>query len=149
MTDTRLTPKQKKAAKLRAGGQPHEAIASAVGVTKRTVERWQSKGLLPELPKNGNGNGAMTLTEARTRKESALARLRELDVELREADYIPRAEYKQDARDFGARVREQLLAWPGRVAAEIAADLDVDASLVGSTLEGYVRRLLTDMADGL
>ena len=62
---------------------------------------------------------------------------------------IPRAEEKNAGRvfDLARQERDSWQNWPPRVAANIAADLGVDAHLVEKTLEKYLRVHLETLAE--
>ncbi len=98
---------------------------------------------------NGSDPDSWTLSEARRRKEIELALARRLS-RLRDAgDLLERADVERAQADVARRVREAILSWPGRVAAEVAADLEVSAGDVAAVLEPHVRELLESLRDHL
>lgn len=151
MTVTRRNAKHEKAARLRAEGHAHDSIADAVGVTVRTVERWQSKGILPDPPStngNGNGNGeAMTLTEARTRKEAALAGLREIELRRQRESLVDRDEAELFVRDHARRMRLAFEGFADVHGPRIAGELGTDTGATALALAAEVRAFLTNFSE--
>lgn len=137
-----------RASAMLAAGHSHSAVADEFGVTERTVRRWVADGKVAAdvAPPESEGE-EVKLAEARRRKEVALAELRELQVRQQRGELLGADEVASGEREIAHRVKTSLLAWPGQVSANLAADLGVDAGPVGAALERYVRRLLEDMAD--
>lgn len=109
----------------------------------------------PEPSTNGNGkppeedSGDWTYSEAKRRKEIELALKHRIAREEKEGRLVDREEERREQYAVARQVREALLSWSGRVAAEMAVDLGIEASDLGAVLEGYVRRFLNDQADEL
>lgn len=143
-------------------------LARVFGVSVRTVQRWGSEGLdetrvaggaTYDLPsavawyaerhvEQANGDASPdAYAEARTRKELALARLRELEVGQREGRLLDADSMVEAHREIAHRVKTAVMSWPAKMATDLAADLGVDPSDVGAALDGYVRHLLIELAD--
>lgn len=88
-------------------------------------------------------------SEAQRRKEIALAQKHELDFRQRAGELMPKDEVKERVNDLLVSLRQAFVAWPGRVAAEIAADLEVEPSRVAAVLEVHVRKMLDHSAENL
>lgn len=136
-----------RASALLAAGHSHSAVADEFGVTERTVRRWVADGKVTADVEPPADDGEVSLAEARRRKETALAELRELQVRQQRGELLDAEAVAAGQRETAHRVKTAFLAWPGQVSASLAADLGVDPGPVGAALEGHVRRLLEEMAD--
>jgi transposase len=148
MTDTR----HQQAARLRAEGATHAEIADAVGVSTRTVERWQGKGLLPDPPdgpdasKNGDGP-EWSLTEARRRKEIELALKHKRERLKDETRHVPLDEITRQATEWGLRVQRLFRLFPVRHGPDLAQDLGVDGADLQIHLDEAIAAFLREAAD--
>lgn len=84
--------------------------------------------------------------EALRRKEVYLAKLRELEFDVKsgrlvEADAVAKAQF-----EIARRVHDQWMAWPNRIGPEIAAELGADHVQAVLVLERYVRKHLDEIA---
>src|SRR5690554_160930 len=128
MSSNELDERIVRAARIRAAGGTQTDAADAVGVTARTVRRWESDAELWERALEAAASGAPrpdtapdgpdspSLYEAKRRKEAALARLRELEVLEREGQLITIDDAMRPVEALLALVRARLLALPGRIA---------------------------------
>lgn len=135
-------------------------------VTRMQVNRWKGDGLLATnakaqvnvaasdkvLEANNLGrfrkeeSAGAAATKASTRKENALARLRELDVEEREGRLVDVNEARDLAFRLAQLVQDRLTSWPARVSAQMATEMGVKTGVVSAALEKYVRLELADIA---
>lgn len=138
MTDERWI----RAAELRAEGYSQHATGEAIGVSGRTIRAWESSGKLDGLaPTNGSGPEAaedVGLSEARRRKEVALARRHELDLREREGELVQRSV----VRDQLERAGEAARSAPRRLSHEAAEILGVEPRQAMELLELLVRPVL-------
>ena len=85
-----------------------------------------------------------SLHGARTRKEIALATLRELEVQKRQGELVEAAATRREWQDIQRLVRARVLAIPSRVRSQLphltAHDVEV--------IDAEVREALTALADG-
>jgi hypothetical protein len=73
--------------------------------------------------------------------QTAKVRLRKMKGEL-----VDRAKALAAAFDLGRRERDVWMNWPPRVAADMAAELGIDAHAMEHALERYIRQHLADLA---
>jgi len=148
MTDSRY----RHAAELLAEGHTRTATAEAVGVSARQLRRWIADDLLPEVGAvgpNGAGHGQdidgsppdWTRAEADRRKAVAQARLRELEVRVREGELVERA----NVRDAFERAGQAARSAPRRLAADAAAVLGCDDREAVRLLEMIVPLVLDQL----
>lgn len=90
-----------RAARLLEDGLSQVEVADVLGVTPRTVRRWQRAGKVPEVSANGDGGEKPSFSEARARKEWAMAQKHELQLQQMRGDLVP-------ADDVNARIRAAL-----------------------------------------
>jgi len=134
--------------------EPTDKRLKANGVGKYRVQN---------MPAEVNGNGTngrdsvpvdpedpstWTQAEARRQKEVELALRRRREREIEEGRFVEREKADFTIRQMAARFREGLLSWPGRVAAEMAADLGVTPEELGPVMEVYVRDFLAEISEG-
>lgn len=131
------------AAKLRAEGHSQAASGEAVGVSARTIRTWEREGKLeaalqingstPETPEAEVG-----LSEARRRRELALAKKHEMDLRKKEGDLLDRA----IVRDHLERVGQAARSAPKRLADEAAHLIGCEPREAMQLLELLVRPVL-------
>ena len=83
---------------------------------------------------------------ARTQKLVAEAARAELELAARRGELVDRAAGERIVFAFGRRHREAWLAWPARIAAELAAALGVDATVLAVHLEAHVAQQLDELS---
>lgn len=103
---------------------------------------------------NGGAQGAqdgetkseplVSFMEAQRRKENYLARLRQLEFEIKSGRLVDAEAAKKTTFDLARGERDALLNWPARVSPLIAADLGVDQVKLGVALERHVREFLLE-----
>jgi hypothetical protein len=91
--------------------------------------------------------GAMTFMQARTANEVLKAQERRLRLQRLKGELVDRARAVAQVFKLARDERDAWVNWPARVAAMIAAELEVDPHQLHTVLERYVREHLADLAD--
>jgi hypothetical protein len=91
--------------------------------------------------------GAMTFMQARTANEILKAQERRLRLQQMKGELVDRAKAVAQVFRLARNERDAWLNWPARVAAMIAAELEVDAHQLHTVLERYVRDHLAELAE--
>jgi len=90
--------------------------------------------------------GAETLEAARARRLRAMADRAELEAQRLRGELVDRAKATALVQRLAREERDAILAWPARVAAEMAAELGVDAHRLQMLLEEGLRAHLVARA---
>lgn len=98
----------------------------------------------PEKRGRGRPRDLQSEFEARRRKEWALARLREIEVEKRTGELLPAVEVQEAWADILRQVRSGALALPSRVRARLPHLTAHDVEVIADE----VRQVLTAIANG-
>lgn len=101
----------------------------------------------PSPPAGAAVVNATAFTQGRTAKILAEAQRAALELRVRQGELLDRAMVLARVFAFVRNVRDAWLNWPSRVAAELAAALDVDQVRVAVELEARVRAHLEELAD--
>ena len=88
----------------------------------------------------------MTFMEARTASEVLKVQTARITLQRLKGEVIDRARAIAHAYRFAREVRDAWLNWPARVSALMAAELEVDADAMHTTLEKHVRQHLEELA---
>jgi hypothetical protein len=152
------------------GRGPSEAwLAARLGMTRQGLRKARATGrcsqskevevLRRELaentnpalrrPKPGHKPAASPLAAHRARFEAARAREKELKVKMLEGSLVDRQRAAALFYEAGKRARESWEQWPSRVAAMIAAELDVPAHTVEQVLTKHVKEHLRKIPQDL
>ena len=91
--------------------------------------------------------GEVSFLRARMANEVLKAQTAKVRLEKMKAEVIDRARATAMVFDLARRERDAWLNWPPRVAANMAAELGVDAHRMEQVLDMYLRAHLTDMAE--
>jgi hypothetical protein len=91
--------------------------------------------------------GGMTFMQARTANEVLKAQERRLRLQRMKGELVDRAKAVAQVFKLARDERDAWVNWPARVAAMIAAELEVDPHSVHTVLERHVREHLADLAD--
>ena len=91
--------------------------------------------------------GEVSFLRARMANEVLKAQTAKVRLEKMKAEVIDRARATAMVFDLARRERDASLNWPPRVAANMAAELGVDAHRMEQVLDIYLRAHLTDMAE--
>jgi hypothetical protein len=91
--------------------------------------------------------GAMTFMQARTANEVLKAQERRLRLQQMKGELVDRAKAVAQVFRLARDERDAWVNWPARVAAMIAAELEVDPHKLHSVLERQVREHLAELAE--
>jgi hypothetical protein len=153
-------------------GLSQRAYARQRGVSQEAVRKQVKRGRIPLLPDGTidaeqadaawprRGEAAQpapapttvvafdprALERARAEKTAIEAKLRALELRLREGQLVDRALVVERVLGYVRRAREQWLGWPSRIGAELADALGADRVLVTTLLEDQVAAQLEALA---
>jgi hypothetical protein len=91
--------------------------------------------------------GGMTFMQARTANEVLKAQERRLRLQRMKGELVDRAKAVAQVFRLARDERDAWVNWPARVAAMIAAEVEVDPHQLHTVLERHVREHLADLAD--
>ena len=91
--------------------------------------------------------GGMTFMQARTANEVLKAQERRVRLQRMKGELVDRARAVAQVFKLARDERDAWVNWPARVAAVMAAELDVDAHKLHTALERYVRDHLAELAE--
>jgi hypothetical protein len=91
--------------------------------------------------------GAMTFMQARTANEVLKAQERRVRLQRMKGELVDRAKAVAQVFRLARDERDAWVNWPARVAAMIAAELEVDPHLLHTVLERHVRDHLAELAE--
>jgi hypothetical protein len=91
--------------------------------------------------------GAMTFMQARTANEVLKAQERRLRLQQMKGELVDRAKAVAQVFRLAREERDAWVNWPARVAAMIAAELEVDPHKLHTVLERHVREHLAELAE--
>lgn len=92
-------------------------------------------------------SGEVSFLRARMANEVLKAQTARVRLEKMKGELIDRARATNSVFDLARRERDAWLNWPPRVAANMAAELGVDAHALEQVLDRYLRAHLADMAE--
>ena len=119
-----------------------EAIAASID-TRNTDSRPRPKPRKRSSQKSVQGNG-LTLTDVRTRHETAKAELAELKLQIQRGDLVPKGEQLVWLSMHVIQAKNALWTLPRRMAETLA--IETDGREIESLLRSELRRILTDLA---
>jgi hypothetical protein len=91
--------------------------------------------------------GGMTFMQARTANEVLKAQERRLRLQQLKGELVDRAKAVAQVFKLARDERDAWVNWPARVAAVVAAELEVDPHQLHTVLERYVRDHLAELAE--
>lgn len=91
--------------------------------------------------------GSSTFNDARTANEVLKAQERRLRLDERKGTLVDKARAMMLVHRLAKEERDAILAWPSRVAAEMAAELGVDAHLLQTMMDARLREHLAERHD--
>jgi hypothetical protein len=91
--------------------------------------------------------GAMTFMQARTANEVLKAQERRIRLQRMKGELVDRVKAVAQVFRLAREERDAWLNWPARVAAMIAAELEVDPHQLHTVLERHVRDHLAELAE--
>lgn len=131
--------------------QAREASEQQLGVLAHLEEELRAAGVETDVAEalgDGDAGAAgLSFTVARTRKEICQAKLLELKVAEAEGRLVDREKATAAVFDLARRERDAWLAWPARVGALLAGELDVDPHRMEQALGRLVREHMAELAE--
>jgi len=118
---------------------------AALGAVRDTL-REHGEPISAGGPGSGPGQ-AMTFMQARTANEVLKAQERRLRLQQIKGELVDRAKAVAQVFKLARDERDAWVNWPARVAAVIAAELEVDPHQLHTVLERYVRDHLAELAE--
>lgn len=113
--------------------------AQKVYIDPRQADRdWPREDVAPKNP------GGSTLNGERTLKEKTIRELKEIDLAEKRKELVSAAQVKKDFFEIARKVRDNLLNIPGRIAPEIAAEVDPHRCEI--LLDKEIREVLEGLA---
>jgi hypothetical protein len=91
--------------------------------------------------------GAMTFMQARTANEVLKAQERRVRLQRMKGELVDRAKAVAQVFKLARDERDAWVNWPARVAAMMAAELEVDTHKLHTVLERHVRDHLAELAE--
>ena len=91
--------------------------------------------------------GAMTFMQARTANEVLKAQERRVRLQRMKGELVDRAKAVAQVFRLARDERDAWVNWPARVAAVMAAELEVDSHQLHTVLERHVRDHLAELAE--
>jgi hypothetical protein len=91
--------------------------------------------------------GGMTFMQARTANEVLKAQERRLRLQQMKGELVDRAKAVAQVFKLARDERDAWVNWPARVAAVMAAEIEVDAHKLHTVLERHVRDHLAELAE--
>lgn len=99
-----------------------------------------------EVPGDGGG-GQVSFLRARMANEILKAQTARVRLQKMKGELVDRAKATAHVFDLARRERDSWLNWPPRVAANMAAELGVDAHAMEQVLDKYLRQHLAELAE--
>ena len=137
-----------------SGSDPAQVRPVAgTGMSDRTVPSAALAGMHETLragkadPGVGGDGEAVTFAKARTAKEVLRTQLLREQLRREKGETVDKAKAQMLIFDLARRERDAWLAWPARVAAQIAADLGADQHQTEQVLDRHLREHLASLAE--
>ena len=118
---------------------------AALGAVRDTL-REHGEPVPAGAPGSGPGQ-AMTFMQARTANEVLKAQERRLRLQRMKGELVDRAKAVAQVFRLARDERDAWVNWPARVAAMMAAELEVDTHQLHTVLERHVRDHLAELAE--
>ncbi|MGB3537911.1 MAG: elements of external origin [Mesorhizobium sp.] len=129
------------AAKAHAGTKP--VPQSAIDAVNDTL---RDTGETPPVSEPGEG-GQVSFLRARMANEVLKAQTARVRLQKMKGELVDRAKATNAVFDLARRERDAWQNWPPRVAANMAAELGVEAHKMEQVLEKYLRQQLSELAE--
>lgn len=111
-------------------------------------ETLREAGAEPAAPEPGaEGGGEVSFLRARMANEVLKAQTAKVRLQKMKGELVDRARASAMVYDLARRERDAWLNWPARVAANMAAEIGVDAHQMETVLDRYLRQHLLEMAE--
>lgn len=150
--DTQTDPAKQRGAHARTQGAEIAAgTARAQGATK-PVPKSAIQAVNDTLDEAGEapapaGEGEVSFLRARMANEVLKAQTAKVKLQKLKEELVDRPRAVSMVYDLARRERDAWLNWPPRVAANMAAELGVDAHSMEAVMDKYLRRHLSEMAE--
>jgi biotin operon repressor len=136
-------------AQQRGGPSTRERTGNRARGTVKPVSEAAVSAVRDTLREHGKpiAAGAMTFMQARTANEVLKAQERRLRLQRMKGELVDRAKAVAQVFRLARDERDAWVNWPARVAAMIAAELEVDPHKLHTVLERQVRDHLAELAE--
>jgi len=94
-----------------------------------------------------SGGGEVSFLRARMANEVLKAQTAKVRLQKMKGELVDRAKTMALVFDLARRERDAWMNWPPRIAADMAAELGVEAHLMEQVLEHHIRHHLADLAE--
>ena len=150
--DAQTDPAKQRGAHARALGTATAAGTARASAATRPVPRAAIESVGETLREAGadpdpGAGGEVSFLRARMANEVLKAQTARVRLEKMKGELIDRARATNSVFDLARRERDAWLNWPPRVAANMAAELGVEAHALEQVLDRYLRAHLADMAE--
>lgn len=125
--------------------QPRRAPAHNTPTPQRTQGRPEPE--IPEPVPAPLATGGTSLLQARTVNEVLRAQLNKVELAQRKGELVDRAQAVSHVFKLARTERDAWLNWPARIAAQMAARLNVDAHALHVALDAAVREHLQELGE--
>ncbi len=128
-------------------GDHAKALGAKTKVATKPVPKAAIKALDKTLREAGDGSGEVSFLRARMANEVLKAQTARVRLQKMKEQLVDREKATGMVFDLARRERDAWQNWPPRVAADMAAELGVDAHSMEQVLDKHLRRHLADMAE--
>ncbi len=129
----------------RARGDTKPVPRSAIEAVSETLREAGAEPGGPDVP--GEGGGEVSFLRARMANEVLKAQTAKVRLQKMKGELVDRVRASAMVYDLARRERDAWLNWPARVAANMAAEIGVDAHRMETVLDQYLRSHLLEMAE--
>ena len=150
--DAQTDPAKQRGAHARALGTATAAGTARASAATRPVPRAAIESVGETLREAGTdpdpgAGGEVSFLRARMANEVLKAQTAKVKLAKMKGELVDRARTTAMVFDLARRERDAWQGWPARVAANMAADLGVDAHQMEQVLDRYLRKHLADLAE--
>lgn len=131
------------AAKARVGTKP--VPSAAIDAVNETMRDHAAEG--GEVPPEPGDGGQVSFLRARLANEVLKAQTGRVRLQKMKGELVDRAKATASVFDLARRERDAWLNWPPRVAANMAAELGVEAHAMEQVLDKFLRQHLAELAE--
>ncbi len=111
-------------------------------------EQWEENTDISKQRFSNPTENKVSYSKVKTAHEFQKMKRTELALKKEKGELIDKATVKAHVFKMGRQVRDSWVNWPARVAALMAADLNIDEHEMHTILEKYVREHLDDIGEG-
>lgn len=132
-----------------------ESIQQGVEKAKETLESGEVKpvpqaaveAVEQNAPESGGAGHSVSYAKARAAKEAIAAQMNQLRLQRMRGELVSRKQVIAHVYDLARKERDSWMQMPARKAANMAAELGVDAHLMEQVLDKAIRDHLADLAE--